>query len=154
MTNFIRISIILVFSYLVATLPAVGDDLIEPTRALEGVWEKPAKLTVFSEPPQLDVYLDDEEIGQTPLWLDNVRSGTYELRIGVSETEIYIGEGKELRIGIFKGSFVKSIHEALETPPVEPKTPVQVDRIEKPQEKRRRDLTRWEKFINGSLPHF
>ena len=51
-----------------------GDELIEPTRELGGIEKEWGGLTLFSEPPQMDVYLDGKKLGRTPLWLHQVES--------------------------------------------------------------------------------
>ena len=82
-------------------------ELIEPTRTIEGASKQKSKFTVFSEPPGLDVLFDGNEIGETPVKLDEVEPGIHTLRIKDSETEIYIAPGKSLKLSFFKGSFVE-----------------------------------------------
>jgi hypothetical protein len=62
---------------------------------------------VFSEPPQMVVYMDGEKAGTAPpLWLQRVEAGTHKLRIGEVEKDTRVSERKTARIGLFKGSFV------------------------------------------------
>ena len=82
-------------------------ELIEPTRTLEGGSIPKSKLNVFSEPPNLDVFLDGIKIGETPVKLDEVEPGIYTLRIKDSETKIHIELGKSTKLGFFKGFFVE-----------------------------------------------
>ncbi len=135
-----------------------GGQLIEPTRTLQEAGEIPGRLTVFSEPPQLDVLLDGLKVGKTPVWLKNVKPGFHTLQIKDSDKEIYVKEGKTLRVGLFKGSFVtlpekekvlqKQAH-------VEGKKPDEVSKMtETPEQERRRDLTLWERFVSGTSGHF
>ncbi len=86
---------------------AWSSGLIEPTRSLELTGENPGKLSVFSEPPGLDVSLDGARIGKTPVISKVVEPGTYALRVNGEETEIYIGPGKDLRLSLYKGLFVE-----------------------------------------------
>jgi hypothetical protein len=74
-----------------------GGELIEPTRTLQDAGERWGKLIVFSEPPEVDVFLDGSKVGQTPLWLEKVKEGTHKLQIKDREKEIYVKEG------LFKG---------------------------------------------------
>ena len=62
----------LICSFFIGTFPAlpfvlIASDLIEPTRTLEGTSDQSAKLSVFSEPPGLQVTLDGAAIGKTPV---------------------------------------------------------------------------------------
>ena len=50
-------------------------DLIEPSRTLEGKKQNVGKLSVFSDPPGLDVFLDGVDIGKTPIFLKEVTTG-------------------------------------------------------------------------------
>lgn len=84
-----------------------GAELIEPTRALEGENRQPGKLSVFSEPPGLEVTLDGEVIGKTPLNLKSVSQGAHVLHVGNKETMITIGPGESRRVSFFKSEFVK-----------------------------------------------
>jgi hypothetical protein len=63
-------------------------------------------VTVFSEPPELEVFLDGSKVGQTPLWLERVSQGFHKLRVKDVETEIHLEAGKGLRVGLFKGDLV------------------------------------------------
>ncbi len=83
-----------------------GEDLIPPTRSLEGPVILPGKLTVVSEPPELKVFLDGSEIGQTPIWLKEVKPGLHMLRVRESETEVFVDPDKTVTLSFFKGSFV------------------------------------------------
>jgi hypothetical protein len=57
MKKAIKITIVLVFglAFLLGYSPAWSSELIKPTRALDSTGEKLGKLSVFSEPPGLEV---------------------------------------------------------------------------------------------------
>ena len=150
--------IALFFSILLSTLSVCsGGELIEPTRTLQEAGKTWGGLTIFSEPPQLDVYLDGEKVGQTPLWLRKVETGLHRIKIGPAETSVRIEKDKKLKLGLLKGSFVISSEPAKETPKVS--QPSEQQAVAPPQsqageDERTEDLTLWEKFINGTLKHF
>jgi PEGA domain len=132
-------------------------ELIEPSRTLQEAGKTWGGLTIFSEPPQLDVYLDGEKVGQTPLWLRKVETGLHRIKIGPAETSVRIEKDKKIKLGLLKGSFVISSEPAKETPKVS--QPSEQQAVAPPQaqageDERTEDLTLWEKFVNGSLKHF
>lgn len=86
---------------------ALSGDLIEPTRTLQSSEKIPGNISVFSEPPGLDVFLDHSKIGKTPILTLKVTSGPHILLVGDSETDIYVEPGKSLRLSLFKGTFVQ-----------------------------------------------
>jgi hypothetical protein len=136
---------------------SLASDLIAPTRTLQGGVEERGRLTVFSEPPQLEVFLDGKRAGETPLWLTEVKAGWHTVRIGEKETRVYLGAEKALEMGLFKGSFItlpekkeeRKKPQILEQPPATPPETQQPSEAQKKEE-----LTRWELFVNGSLRHF
>lgn len=134
-----------------------AEDLIAPTRTLEGNEELLGRLTVVSEPPNLEVYLDGTQIGETPIWLKEVKPGPHELRVQGSETDVYLEPGKTLTLSLFKGSFIEVSKEkepATEAGPEPEKLP-EAAKVKKPREEERsRDLTPWERFINRTSPNF
>jgi hypothetical protein len=99
-------SLLLVFLFGALAL-AVGGELIKPTRTLESSEEKHGKLSVFSEPPELDVFLNQSKIGKTPIISMEVTPGIHTLKIGSSEREIYIIPDKSLQLSLFKGNFIE-----------------------------------------------
>jgi PEGA domain len=136
----------------------VASDLIAPTRTLQGGTEERGVLTVFSEPPQLEVFLDGNKAGETPLWLTEVKAGWHTVRIAEKETRFYLGPEKVLEVGLFKGSFI-TLPEKKE----EHKKPQKVEhhagtapaKTRQPsEEQKKEELTRWELFVNGTLRHF
>ena len=107
MKNLARITIIWGIAFLLVYSAAWSSELIEPTRTLNSAGKNPGKLSVFSEPPGLDVALDGDGIGKTPIISKVVASGTHGLRVNGEETEIYIGPGKDLRLSLHSGSFIE-----------------------------------------------
>ena len=95
-------------------------ELIEPSRTLDGQQKPMGRLSVFSEPPDLDVYLDDTKIGKTPVISKEVTSGVHILRIKDTEKEITILSGKSLQLSLFKDSLIE-IPEKKTEPPTQPK---------------------------------
>jgi hypothetical protein len=137
--------------------PCLGAELIQPTRTLGGPEKTWGGLTVFSEPPQLVVYLDGEKAGTTPLWLRQVEAGPHKLKIGEVEKDIRVSGGKTARIGLFKGSFVtfSEVEEKKAAPePVKEAERRRPPVAPPPEEPKSEDLTLWEKFVNGTLKHF
>jgi len=128
-----------------------GEGLIAPTRSLKGHQEDLGGLTVVSEPPGLEVFLDDSEIGQTPVWVKEVKPGSHKIRVRRSETDVYVETGKVLTLSFFKGSFivVPNKEEELEKVRLEPEKPTEGRKRKKPreQEGEMNDLTPWERFL-------
>jgi len=134
-----------------------GEGLIAPTRSLEGHQEALGRLTVVSEPPGLEVFLDDSEIGQTPVWVKEVKPGSHKLRVRRSETDVYVETGKTLTLSFFKGSFivVPKEEEARKELTPEPEKMAEGRRRVRPREEESpRNLTPWERFLNGTSPTF
>jgi hypothetical protein len=152
-----KFGLLTVLGILITLSTVCGGELIEPTRALGGPEKARGGLTVFSEPPQLDVYLDGEKRGSTPLWLRQVEATRHTLKIDDRATDVQIMEGKTTRIGLFKGEWVTFSEVAEKT--VVPKTPgkeaPQRPPMQQPQEEQKKEeLSHWERFVNGSLKHF
>jgi len=82
-------------------------ELIAPTRKLDSEKVLMEKLSVFSEPPGLDVILDGSEFGKTPIISREVASGAHIIRIQDSETKIFVTPGKPLQYSWFKGSLIE-----------------------------------------------
>ena len=83
-----------------------ASDLIEPTRTLSNPAENAGGLSVFSEPPDLDVMMDGAQIGKTPVVGQSVAPGKHVIRVKDSETEIYVEPEKPTKLVWFKGSFI------------------------------------------------
>ncbi len=152
----IGLSALLFFLLGVPSSPS-AEDLIAPTRTLEGNEELLGRLTVVSEPPNLEVYLDGTQIGETPIWLKEVKPGPHELRVQDSEKDVYLEPGKTPTLSLFKGSFIEVSKEKEEETKVglEPEKLPEPTKVRKPREEERpRDLTPWERFINRTSPNF
>ena len=91
-------------------------ELIEPSRTLDGQQKPLGRLSVFSEPPELDVLLDGVKIGKTPIISKEVTSGVHILRIKDTEKEITILSEKSLKLSLFKGSLIEIPEKKAEAP--------------------------------------
>ena len=62
----LNLMILFVFVYVSLMIQSlfVFDELIEPSRTLDNQQKPMGQLSVFSETPDLDVYLDDSKIGK------------------------------------------------------------------------------------------
>jgi hypothetical protein len=107
MRIFLKLFIISLFLMFVVAAVAVGGELIQPTRTLQSSERSSGNLTVFSEPPGLEVFLDQSNIGKTPIHAVEVTPGTHRLKIKDTENEIHVRSGKPLRLSWFKGTFIK-----------------------------------------------
>jgi hypothetical protein len=137
----------------------MAGELLAPTRGLQDAGKEWGNLTVLSEPPGLEVFLDGSKVGHTPLWQEKIDPGFHKLRVKDSETDLIIKEGKTLRMGLFKGSFItlpeKKRGILLDKSSKKTSKTVELEKKQKPAESQKRgDLTLWEKYIDGSLPHF
>ena len=136
----------------------IGGELIQPTRILEGKGETTGKLTVVSEPSNLDVFLDGANIGKTPIWSRGLNAGIHSLRIKDSKSDIYVVEGKTLKVSLFKGSFITVLEEEkkLEKKPEPEQKKARMERktSEPAKSEKRKDLSDWDRFIDGSSPTF
>jgi hypothetical protein len=99
----------------VAVTQAVSEELIKPTRTLKSSETRPGTLSVFSEPPGFDVFLNLTNIGKTPILSMEVTPGTHSLKVKDSETDIYVIPGKSLRLSLFKGTFIEVKEQKKET---------------------------------------
>ena len=108
-------SLFLVFLFAAAT-SAVCGELIKPTRTLQSSEKTPGNISVFSEPPGLDVLLDDINIGKTPVIAKQVTPGTHVLRVKETEKEITILPETSLRISLFKNSLIEIPEKKAEAP--------------------------------------
>ena len=153
MKKLIRISIVFGFAFLLGYSPAWSSELIKPTRALDSVGEKPGKLSVFSEPPGLEVTLEGTKIGKTPLILDEVNPGSHRLQVKNSETDITIEPGKTLQISLYKGKFVL-IPATDKKPPKQPKAAETPQTKSKPPRSRAEEQRPKEFIPMGKTPPF
>ena len=147
-----------VFLLLLITNLSPASDLIEPSRTLRNETNEPGNLAVLSEPPNLDVTLDGTFIGKTPIFLKNVKSGTYQLRVKDSETTIYVEPGATLQTSLFKGEFI-SIQVAEKEP--EGQQAIKEKKVSETRitqqvskEEQKNELSPWDRFVNKSSNHF
>ena len=130
-------------------------DLIPPTRTLESNWIAPGKVTVVSEPPGLEVFIDGFKLGETPVWLREVDPGLRKLQILQAQTDIFVQPGKTLQVALFKGSFIiipEEDKKAEKQPGLEEKKFAGArKRTEKHQRQEEKGLTPWVIFINGPI---
>ena len=134
-----------------------GGELIEPTRTPQDTEKTWGGLTVFSEPPQIEVYLNGEKVGRTPLWLRKVETGLHKIKIGPAETSVRIGKDERVKVGFFKGAFVMGLEPIKEKPKAAPQVEKQAAAPpggQSEEKEKREDLTLWEKYVNGTLKHF
>jgi hypothetical protein len=135
-----------------------GGELIAPTRTLQEPTIAWGGLTVFSEPPRLEVYLDGKKVGRTPVWLKHVQAGFHKLMVEHAETDIYLEPGVMVQLSLYKGSFItlpREKKEAEKEAGVEGERPTETRKAAPaPGEEQATDLTPWEKFTNGTLRHF
>ena len=158
MKKAIKIAIVLVFglAFLLGYSSAWSSELIKPTRALDSSGENPGKLSVFSEPPGLEVTLEGAIIGKTPLFLDEVKPGSHRLQVKNSETDITIEPGKTLKISLYKDKFIL-VPATDNKPPKQPETVETTLTKSKPplpraEEQRPRELSPIERY--RLLGHF
>jgi hypothetical protein len=98
--------------------------LIEPTRTLRGSGEETGTLNLYSEPPGLEVRIDGDPIGKTPVRSHRLPAGTHVLRIRESEREIHVAPDSSRTISWFKGAFIEVPARKPEPEPVpEPAAP-------------------------------
>lgn len=81
--------------------------LIEPTHSLRDASDGTGLLNVLSEPPGVEVRVDGNVIGSTPVFSARFPAGVHVLRIQDSETDIRLVDGKTFAISWFKGSFIE-----------------------------------------------
>jgi len=112
-----------IFMLMCGFIPASGE-LVQPTRTLEDGEIQTGHLSVFSEPPKMDVYLDGEKIGVTPVFSHVVSSGRHFLQVGEAEKELDILSGKLQQFSIYKGRLIQI--------PVKTKQPQKSKSDEKP----------------------
>jgi hypothetical protein len=147
-----------VFLLFLITDLSPASDLIEPSRTLKTETNEPGNLAVLSEPPDLDVTLDGTLIGKTPIFLKDIKSGTYQLRVKDSETTIYVEAGETLQISLFKGEFISI--QVKEKEPEEQQAikekKVSETRITEQvsKEEQKNELSPWDRFVNKSSNHF
>ena len=150
---------ILPFVALPASLCLADDELIPPTRSLTVSEQTPGTLTVTSEPPGLEVFLDGSGIGQTPVRLSAVKRGLHALSIEQAKTDIHVRPGESTRISFFKGSFIVAPEEKGALKQLEARQDRQAlnaaGEVALPTGgEETDDLTPWQRFLNRTAPNF
>ena len=148
------------FTIIVLNFSALQAGLIEPTRSLKATAENPGQLTVFSEPPGLNIKLDGKFVGQTPMRINAVDPGTHQLQVGESVTDIYLAPGQPFHISLFKNKFIqfqvakKEASEAGKTLTSTTAPPKPSSEHLRTKKENRKAWERWMLFVNGSANHF
>ena len=141
----LMIFFVFVFVFLMIQSLSVFAELIEPSRMLEGQQKPMGRLSLFSEPPELDVLLDGVEIGKTPVISKEVTSGVHILRIKDTEKEITILSGKSLQLSLYKDALIEIPEKKAEAPtPSEPKEQPKIP--EKKPEDSNKDKKKYDPF--------
>lgn len=146
--------LVFVCAFMIVHSESVLADLIEPSRDLTGNQEPSGRLSVFSEPPELDVFLDGAEIGKTPLISQEVTAGVHTLRIEDTEEEITISSEKPTRMSFFKGALIEIPEQEPESP-APPKSEQRAPAEEEKQESPAKDQKQYDPFywpMNPSGP--
>ena len=153
-----KINLILLFGFVYVFLImqplSVFAELIEPSRMLEGQEISNGRLSVFSEPSELDVLLDGVEIGKTPIISKQVSPGTHLLRVKNTEKEITILSGKSLQLSLYKDALIEIPEKKAESP-AQPKTEEKMATQEKKTEDSNKDKKQHDPFywpMNPSGP--
>ena len=120
-------------------------ELIEPSRTLDGQQKPLGRLSVFSEPPELDVLLDSVDIGKTPVISKKVTSGVHILRIKDTEKQITILSGKSLQLSLFKDSLIEIPEKKVEAP-TQPRLEEKMATEEKKTEDSNKDKKQYDHF--------
>jgi len=153
-----KINLILLFGFVSVFLMiqslSVFAELIEPSRMLEGQQKPMGRLSVFSEPPKLDVLLDGVAIGKTPVISKEVTSGVHILRVKETEKEIIILPEKSLQLSLYKDSLIEIPRKKAETP-IQPKLEEKMASEERKTEDSNKDKKQYDPFywpLNPSGP--
>lgn len=165
MKNFLTPAVFLWVSFAIAGYPltALQAELIEPTRSIKGASADPGHLTVFSEPPGLNVSLNGASVGKTPIRIKALEPGIHQLQINESVTEINIEPGKVFHISLFRNRFIifqvapkepSAPSENNASPAVESRTAEAPSQQIRAKEENRQAWERWMQFVNGSSEHF
>jgi hypothetical protein len=141
----LMIFFVFVYVFLMIQSLSVFAELIEPSRTLEGQQKPMVRLSVFSEPHELDVLLDGVEIGKTPVISKEVTPGVHILRVKDAEKEIIILSGKSLQLRLFKDSLI-IIPEKKAKAPTQPKLEKKIATEEKKTEDPNKDKIQYDHF--------
>lgn len=153
------LALLLLSPFIGLPLSLRAEDLIPPTRTLESSAERLGTLTVVSEPPNLEVFLDGSEVGHTPVWLKYVKPGMHNLRVGDSQIDVYAQPGRTRILSFFHGSFIE-VPEEKEAPKQKESEPEKQPEgrkgIKGSAEESEKNLTPWDwqRFLNRTSPGF
>ena len=145
---------VLLYVFLMTPSLSVFAELIEPSRTLESQQKPIGRLSVFSEPPELNVLLDSIDIGKTPVISKEVTSGIHILRVKETEKEITILPGESFQLYLFKDSLIE-IPEKKAKAPTQPKLEEKMATEEKKSGDSNKDRKQYEPFywpLNPSGP--
>ena len=138
-------------------------ELIEPSRSLKSASGGPGQLTIFSEPPGMEVKLDGTSVGSAPIRIKTLNPGVHRLQVGESATEITIESDQTLHISLFRNRFIQfQVTENQRAPASAaggpskterriPETSSQQIRV---KEENRKAWERWMQFVDGRSKHF
>lgn len=110
----ISLGIFMVF--LLVAITSKSGELIEPTRTLQSSKVANGRISVYSEPTGFDVFLDNANIGKTPIVSLDIEPGSHDLKIKDSKKEIFIVPGKSLRLSLYKENFIEIPEKEREIP--------------------------------------
>ena len=110
------ISLCIFLVFLSGAITSKSGELIEPTRTLQTSGVAIGRISVYSEPPGLDVFLDNSKIGETPIVSLALEPGSHNLKVKDSKKDIFIMPGKFLRISLYKGNFIEIPEKEKEIP--------------------------------------
>jgi len=153
----LSLSLLLLSPFIGLPVSLRAEDLIPPTRTLERSAERLGRLTVVSEPPDREVFLDGAQIGRTPVWLRYVKPGMHNLRVGNSQIDVYSEPGRTRTLSFFQ-NFLIEVPEESKAPmnkgPEPEKSLEEKRRTNAPAAETGRDLSPWERFLNRTSPTF
>jgi hypothetical protein len=155
MVKLVSLQALLLVLVFFATPCCLGRELIEPTRTLKSSEVSSGRISLFSEPPGLDVFLNSEKLGKTPLTSLEVKAGEHKLRIGEAETEIFIEPGESVRFSLYKGSFIEIPKEEQEEETLrkpKAKEPTTERKTVKPENQEQREYDPFSWPLNPSGP--
>jgi len=160
--------IVSIVALVVFSAPGFADaeDLIPPSRTLETAEQVPGEVSLFSEPPGLEVFINKESAGLTPARGISLNPGIHSLQIEKAELEFEIGSSQHVQFSFFNGQIIKipdpepppvidkqAAAESMEKPAVEPR-PQPAKAQSTRRQKSTSGLSSWDLFINGSSGHF
>ena len=94
---------LLISIFWASCLPA---ELIEPTRTLDST-EAAGKLSVYSEPPEIEVSVDGQKAGKTPMLSMSLPAGEHTVRVRSTEFNVTVSAGKTTAVSWFRGEIIR-----------------------------------------------